>query len=283
MSQKVYEKMTNLIIKKMEEGTVPWKRPWNGKAARLGEHHNAQTGKPYRGANAILTHLTGFESPQWLTYKQAQDQGCQVRRGEIGTPILFWGSYEKKKKGQDEQAESILFVRYYTVFNAQQIEGMEDELADTQEVIQFNPIERADKLLREFADAPQIVHEKQRAYYNKIDDLINMPRKNSFHSIEEYYSTLFHELGHSTGHKSRLNRKSLNTINSFGSHSYSKEELVAEISSAFLCSMASISEKTIDNQAAYIEGWLEVLKKDSRLFVQAAQQAQKAVDYITNL
>ena len=155
---------------------------------------------------------------------------------------------EKEKKEDDGQ--SIPFLKCYTVFNAQQIEGMEDAIPKQKKDIEFNPIERAEKILREFADSPQVVHRQQRAFYNSTRDFINLPQKETFKSIEEYYSTLFHELGHSTGHETRLNRKTLNKINSFGDHSYSKEELVAELSSAFLCEKSGISSAVIDNQAA---------------------------------
>ena len=286
MGQKVFEKITNLIIKKMEDGVVPWKRPWNGSTARLGQHKSAHTGKAYRGANAFLTHLSGYDSPEWLTFKQAKDKGFHVKKGERGTPILFWNWMEKKggtdpKTGMEEDGtEHIPFVRYYTVFNAQQIDGMEDKVPETKDIIEFNPIGEAEKILEGFSDTPKIVHEKQRAFYNSHIDLINLPKKGTFNSTEEYYSTLFHELGHSTGHVSRLGRKTLAEINAFGDHAYSKEELVAEITSAFLCGKSGIGQKVIDNQAAYIDGWLGRLKKDPKLFVHAAQQAQKAADYI---
>ena len=158
---------------------------------------------------------------------------------------------------------------------------MEGELPKEQGTLEFNPIEKADGLVANFQYAPGIIHESQRAFYNRYDDLVNMPKRETFHTVEEYYSTLFHELGHSTGHVNRLNRKTLQEINKFGDHSYSKEELVAEMSSAFLCSIAGISDAVIDNQAAYLNGWLKELRKDSSLFIHAAQQAQKAVDHIT--
>ena len=278
MSKKVYERITNAVIEKMEQGTVPWRRPWSGTAAKLGEHKNALTGKRYRGVNALLTHLSGFDSPKWLTYKQAKEKGGTVKKGEKGTPIVFWHWVEKEKDGK---IEKIPFVRYYTVFNGRQIEGIEDEAEVPQEEIEFNPIEKAERLFKSFGDAPPVAHKVQKACYNKARDEINLPRKETFQSVEEYYSTLFHELTHSSGHENRLNRKSLIEIKTFGDHAHSKEELVAEMGSAFLCSMAGIEQKVLDNQAAYIDGWLTKLKKDEKLFISSAQAAQKAVDYMT--
>ncbi|MCY4645014.1 MAG: zincin-like metallopeptidase domain-containing protein [Bacteriovoracales bacterium] len=291
MSQKVFERITNLIVEKMERGTVPWKRPWNGNTAKLGEHQNALSGRTYRGANALLTYLSGYDSPHWLTFKQAKDRGGVVKKGERGTPILFWHfpkEVEESKKDQGEKKERFPFVRYYTVFNARQIEGIkclekkeEQAEGEKKDNIEFNPIEKAEALIDKYEDAPKIGHENQRACYDYSRDLVNMPKKESFNSVEEYYATLFHELAHSTGHEGRLKRKSLMEIDTFGDHAYSKEELVAEMSAAFLSSMAGIETKVIDNQASYINGWMEKLKKDSKLFVHAAQCAQKAVDYMT--
>ena len=281
MSQKVYEVVTRKITEKLEAGVIPWKRPWSGSMANLGTHKNAVTGKTYRGVNAILTHLAGYDSPKWMTFRQAKSKGYNIKKGEKGMPVLFW-NWTKKEDEQDDDSKSYqAFIRYYTVFNAQQIEGMENEITEYKDILEFNPIDQAEKIIKGFTDAPTIKQKFQRAYYDRINDYVNLPKETSFNSIEEYYSTLFHELGHSTGHISRLNRKSLNAINNFGDHSYSKEELVAELSAAFLCSFAGIGPTVIDNQAAYIDGWLGRLKKDPRLFVQAAQQAQKAVDYIT--
>ena len=164
MSQKVYERITGLVIQKMEAGTVPWKRRWSGANARLGQHKNHLTGKSYRGANAVLTYFSGFNSPKWLTYKQAKDNGLQVKKGEKGTPILFWNWAKRKPKEdinlvlalESEGTKKLYpFLKTYTVFNAQQIEGMEDELPDTKDVIEFNPIERAEKLLRGLRTLPK--------------------------------------------------------------------------------------------------------------------------------
>ncbi|MCY4644085.1 MAG: zincin-like metallopeptidase domain-containing protein [Bacteriovoracales bacterium] len=292
MNEKVFERVTNLIIEKMETGTVPWKRPWSGSTAKLGQHQNALSGKVYRGANAILAYLSGHDSPYWLTFNQAKERGGNIKKGEKGTTILYWHfPKEEEGKGNDEgkKKECLPFVRYYTVFNARQIEGIKclekkerQEEGEKGDALKFNANEKAEELIGRYRNAPEVCHKRQRAYYDRTLDLINMPRKESFKSVEEYYSTLFHELAHSTGHQNRLKRKSLLDIRTSGDHAYSKEELVAEISAAFLSSMAGIETKVIDNQTAYINGWLKKLKKDSKLFIHAAQCAQKAVDYITD-
>ena len=279
-----YQVVTDRIIEKLEQGVVPWRMPW----LRMQERPQSLfTFKPYRGINSLITQMAGFSSPYFLTYRQALEIGGQVKRGEHGIPIVYWGRIEKENDGMNESEEkkSSFFARYYTVFNILQVEGLPEKFYKTATLKQndFSPIEAAEKILQKSRCKPNIQHQTQRAYYQKDLDFINLPKADSFTSSEEYYSTLFHELTHSTGHESRLNRKTLFEVNAFGDHSYSKEELVAELGSAFLCHESGITAKVIDNQASYISGWLEKLKGDKRLIVQAASHAQKAVDYLLNL
>lgn len=281
---KTCEVITERIIKLLEQGVIPWKKPWVEGAA-LGEHQNLITQHQYRGINALLTVASGFSTPYWLTYKQAQEYGGQVRKNETGTPIVFW------KFGTKEDAEgnekSWAFATHSTVFNLDQIEGLDSIklLAKRRksERIKFEPIQKCEELVAKYLESgPSLDHREQRAYYRPSTDSVNMPKPESFSSVPEYYSTLFHELTHSTGHVSRLGREGITERNYFGSHNYSKEELVAEMGAAFLCAIAGIETATIDNSASYIACWLAKLKSDNRLILSAASQAQKSTDLIIN-
>ncbi len=285
MKSKIYDRVTSLIIEKLESGVVPWQKSWGGECAELGTHINKKTGKPYRGINAILTYMMGFDSNEWLTFNQAREMGGKVRKGEKGLPIIFWSFPDEKKdsekeKDSTEEEAKRPFAKSYTVFNIRQIEGIDQPVSEEFKGIDFEPIEKAESIVSGYEDAPSIEHGFSSAAYRLKADQVIMPEKNNFHSVEEYYSTLFHELVHSTGAEERLKRKSLLKSKKFGDHAYSKEELVAEIGSAFLCSLSGISPKVHDNQAAYIKSWLEAFKNDSTLIVQASQQAQKAAEYI---
>ena len=226
--------------------------------------------------------MMGYANPYWMTFKQAQKLNAKVIKGEKGTPLVYWNFIEKKNA--DGEDKTIPFMRYYTVFNADQIEGLEDNFYPKPvEQIKFKKIDKCEKIVSKFKNKPKIQHIEQRAYYRPSNDMVNMPASDTFKTREEYYSTLFHELGHSTGHKTRLNRKGITDLNLFGSHDYSKEELVAEMTASFLCGVSGIENTTIDNSAAYLKGWLQVLKKDSKLIVAAAQLAQKGADYIQGI
>lgn len=279
---KTFEVVTDRIVKILESGTVPWRKTW-AEGAGLGEHQNLISQHGYRGINAMVTAASGFNSPYWLTYKQAVDHGGQVKRGEKSTPIVFWKF--GCKENQDGEEKSWAFANYSNVFNLDQIEGMDSVklLAKRRKAnkIEFKPIETCEKIASTYlATGPMLEHREQRAFYRPSTDSVNMPKRESFDSVEAYYATLFHELTHSTGHGSRIGRNGITDKNYFGSHAYSKEELIAEMGSAFLCSHAGIDTPTIDNSAAYIQSWLNVLKSDSKLVLQAASQAQKAFDLI---
>jgi antirestriction protein ArdC len=229
-----------------------------------------------------------FESPYFLTFKQAKELGGFVKSGEKACPVIFWKWLEKQDPGGDSFDENgnrisrIPMLRYYSVFNVAQTEGIpSDKIPPTVTSNNpFNPVEAAQSIVDGMPHKPLILNSEARAYYRPSTDLVNVPRPNLFHLPEEYYSTLFHELTHSTGHESRLNRKGIVELNSFGSHEYSKEELVAEMGAAYLSAQSGIVESTIQNSAAYISGWLKRLRNDNKFVVQAAAQAQKAADFI---
>lgn len=272
------------ILKKLEEDTLPWMKPWTGSNVPLGSNKNFKTGKTYRGVNAILTFNNQFSSPNWLTFKQINELGYHLKKGSTGTPVVFWGSKKVVKESDSENEEdkvyNLRFMKHYMVYNLDQIEGVECPDREEIKLNKFEGIEAAESIIANYENAPRIVFESQRAFYNKIGDFINMPVKESFNCAESYYSTLFHEAAHSTGHKSRLNRKSLMDATYFADHEYSKEELVAEIASSILCREIGIHAKVEDNQAAYVKGWLSKLKQDPNILIDACCKAQSAVDHI---
>lgn len=284
MAKTAYEVVTERLIERLEAGTAPWRQPWVA-GAEIGSHCNLTTRKPYRGINAIMTGLQGFPSPYWLSFKQASEIGAHVRKGERGTPVLWFSMFKKEEvqPNGEVKGHTIPVVKWSTVFNLSQIDGLSPRLLElTKPATEkpFEPIEECERVVRDMPDAPIIVEgREQRAFYMPACDAVNMPARGSFETPASFYATLFHELGHSTGHAKRLDRE-LSKVNLFGSHAYSKEELVAEMTSAFLCGHAGIDTVTLDNSAAYLAGWIRVLRGDSKLAVQAASAAQKAADFI---
>ena len=263
----VYEVITNSILEKLDKGVIPWRKPWYAPAAR-----NWKSGKLYNGINSLL--LSGGE---YVTYKQALEAGGQVKRGEHGTPVVYF-NWTVKEDEETGKKQSKAFLKYYTVFEISQCEGIETKMPDYKP-LDFNPIEAAENIVSSYKDKPEIRHGVPSAFYNRTLDFVNMPGRERFTSSQEYYCTLFHELVHSTSHETRLNRKECAGAK-FGSKAYSREELVAEIGAAMLCGVAHIENVTLDNSAAYIDSWSRILRTDSRMVVIAAQQAQKAADYI---
>ena len=265
---KVYEMVTERIIALLEKGVIPWRRPW-----RNGVAVNWKTQKPYRGINALL-----LEPGEYATFKQVAEAGGKVKKGEKGQIVVFW-TWIEKEDPETEEMVKIPFLRYYTVFEInKQCEGLQSKR--NEDTFQHDPIAEAEKICQGYADAPPIRFASGKAYYVPKLDYISVPPLCDYEKPQEYYSTLFHEMVHSTGHENRLNRPGVTELAGFGSESYSKEELVAEIGAAMLCGIAGIDNHTIENSAAYIGGWLRKLKEDKRLIVLAAAQAQKAADYI---
>lgn len=271
----VYELVTDKILEKLKAGVVPWKQPWKGGAA--GCPKNLVSGKDYRGANVFLLAMQGYVSPYFVTYKQAQDKGGQVRKGEKGSPIIYWATGEKK----DKPGEKYFMLRYYTVFNVGQCDNV--KAPETGEITptDFNPIAECEAVVSAYADAPKVTHTctklQARACYHPGIDAVTMPDRGTFIDAEHYYSTLFHELVHSTGHEKRLARE---FGACFANHAYSFEELVAECGAAFLCGQTGIVDKTLDDSASYIASWMRKLKDEPRWMVEAASKAAKAADWI---
>jgi len=276
----IAEVITSRIIEKLEAGCIPWHKPWTPLAG-AGAPRNLLSGKPYRGINILILASQQYSCPFWLTYKQAQDKGGSVRKGEAGTPVVFWNWIEVADSETGDE-KKIPFMRYYTVFNLEQTEGIEAPPSPAVTEIPFNSIQAAEDIIAAMPKRPEIRHSGSRAFYKPACDFVNMPPRKTFHQEEGYYCTLFHEIGHATGHSSRLGRKGVTECAAFASHEYSKEELVAEMAAAFLCAETGIEQATIDNSAAYIQSWLEELKNDKSMVILAAGQAQRAVDFILN-
>lgn len=271
----VYEIVTQKVLDKIDQGTIPWRKPWG----TYGRQRNYVTRRPYSGMNQFLLNTTEYQSPFWLTYHQAKKLGGVIKKDQLGKSeiAVFWKILESRHKnvrtGADE-VNTIPLLRFYKIFNTEQT-TLNVELKEAT-LLQHTPIERCEQIIDGYEDAPPIRYKGERACYIPSLDMIHMPKMELFGKVEEYYSTLFHELGHSTGHEQRLNRGGLN--GSFGSDPYAKEELIAEMTAAFLCGHAYID--VLDNSAAYIDGWRKRLSEDKNLVIQAAAQAQKAANYI---
>jgi antirestriction protein ArdC len=281
-----YAIVTEKIINLLEQEIVPWRRPWSA----TGQPCNLITRKPYRGINYFLLSASKFVSPFWLTLKQANQLGGSVRKGEQSTMIVFWKVDEAQNDdglNQDEsapQSKRRFLLRYYRAFNAEQCDLPQrvlDKLPKV-ETYQHDPIEAAERIIAGMPNPPEIVRAGSQAFYSPITDRVTLPPRELFTSPEEEACTIFHECSHASGAPKRLNRSSIAEAAPFGSPTYSFEELVAEMSAAFLCAEAGISPAVISNQAAYIQGWLAKIRSDKRLVIMAAAQGQKAADVILN-
>ena len=273
MNIKSYERITERIETLLAAGVVPWHKPWK---ASTGLPRNLITQKPYRGINVFLLMAMGYESPNWLTFRQAIQLGGSVKKGEKSCPVVFWKQF-KIEDEESGEAKKIPILRIYHVFNTAQCEELKTVPAP--EEVPF-VVTSAAEIVAKMPQPPKIKSGMSHAFYQPVNDTVGMPERKRFETEDAYHATLFHELIHSTGHESRLKRQSIMERNGFGSMPYCKEELVAELGSAFLCGQAEIVDRTIDNSAAYIEGWLDSLKDDPTLIVYAAAQAQKAADFI---
>lgn len=283
----VYSQVTEQILEKLSDGSVPWRKPWSG-----GLPKNLVSGKNYRGVNALLLGFcTDYPSKYWLSFKQAKEKGGFVRRGEHGQAVVYWHwrTPEEMAKlaaalGKEHVSPCFPFVS--RVFNLCQCDGIAAPPDDIQTRAHFR-LDEAEAVVAGMPNRPRIEYVNSsagaRAGYSPSEDRIVIPVLERFESAEEFYSTLFHEMIHSTGHKSRVNREAIRERGHWGDADYSKEELVAEMGSAFLCAEVGIGGRTVDNSAAYIGGWLSVLKADRRMLVEAAQAAQHAVDYILDV
>lgn len=273
----VYDMVTERIIAELEKGSIPWEKPWTG--VRSGAY-NRVSKKAYSLLNQMLLKHTG----EYATFKQWTDLGGHIKKGEKSEMVVFWKIFEKEETNSDtgeKEVQKIPMLRYYNVFHISQVEGVEPLAIPFRDV---EPIEEADKVIADYVARENIEFTEcasNEAYYSPSKDCVVVPMKEQYKLINEYYSTTFHELTHSTGHKNRLDRLKSGQNAAFGSENYSKEELVAEIGSASIMNLLGIeTKKTFRNSAAYIQNWLQVLKNDSKFIVSAAGRAEKAVNYI---
>lgn len=297
----IYAEITNRIISELENGKIPWHKPWVSVNSLAVSH---VTGKPYSLLNQLM-----LRPGEYITYNQVQKEGGKVKKGEKASVVVFWKFVyadpqkkeetdeskpknkkrkSKKEMPEEKKEEQILvrkrvpILRYYNVFHIDQCEGIKPKLKPVEMPNGAEANEMADGIMNEYIDREKIklcYEEGNDAYYNPVADVIVLPRKAQFNNTAEFYGTAFHEMTHSTGHKSRLNR--IEKKAAFGNEEYSKEELVAEIGSSALvhhCGMET--PDSFRNSAAYIQSWLRVLRDDKRFVVSAAGKAERAVKFI---
>lgn len=268
----LYQDVTDRIVTAIESGTMPWIKPW---ASEDCAQKNAITGRAYSGVNSLLLGISGFASPSWLTYKQAQAVGANVRKGEKGTRIVFFKAFKLEDKNSDESAQKIIpILRCFTVFNTAQVDGLPEKYIAPivkREVDYTATNEQAEAAL----SMARVEHGGATACFIPSMDKICLPHKADFRTTPEYYAIAMHELTHWTGHESRLKRE---FGKRFGDKAYAFEELVAELGAAFLCSRFGIDGEL--QHDAYISSWLDVLKSDKRAIFTASSAAKKAAEFV---
>lgn len=279
----LYAEVTARVIRELEEGRLPWVQPWDSARCGCAMPQNAQTDRLYSGINVLILWAAatdqGFSSHRWLTYAQAQAAGGHVRRGEVGTTVCYADRFtpkDEEKRAQDEgrEARQLAFLKRFTVFNIDQCEDLPETLTcDFPSLTACEIIPVADALIA--ATGAEFRVGGPQAFYSTGGDFISVPPQQAFRDPINYYRTALHELGHWTGHPTRLHRPQSGV---YGSSEYAREELVAEMASAFVCAFLSI--QTTVRHADYIGAWLEVLRGDERAIFRAASQASKAADYL---
>lgn len=278
-SLNVYEMVTERIIKQLEQGTIPWQKPWGG--VRSGAF-NRISKRPYSLKNQLLLEHPG----EYCSFQQWKSLGGHIKKGAKSEFVVFWKIIdveEKNDKGEIEK-KKLPLLRYYNVFHISQVEGVEPlkEKLNTE----IEPIEEADRIIKEYVDREHITFKEcisDKAFYRPMTDTVVVPLKEQYKNINSFYQVAFHEITHSTGAQNRLDRD-IKELAPFGSEIYSKEELVAELGSAFLINHLGIETKgTFQNSASYIESWLKVLKNDNKFIISASSKAEKAVNYILGI
>lgn len=277
----LYQTITDTIVEVLNKGVVPWCKPWSsGAQAPV----NALSNKPYRGVNVLLLSLSPYADHRWLTFKQVQEREGAVRKGERSTLVVFWKRWQPPATPDEDESRAspeIPVLRYFRVFNIEQCEGLSlPELYRPAPLSEDQRIQRAELMAGSMPDPPKRVERKGGAFYRPKEDLVQIPPLADYRTPDDYYATLFHELGHATGHERRLNRPGVTGTIQFGSGEYSKEELVAELTSAFCCATLALDKALLESSASYIGGWLKVLRSDPKAVVMAAAQAQRATDLI---
>jgi antirestriction protein ArdC len=272
----LYQEVTDRIIAALRNGVCPWRKDWNATSDTPRNWDN----RPYRGINWLTLSTLAFTSPVYVTFKKALELGGQVRKGEKGQLVVFWKFFKSKDIDPNTgKFKMIPMLRHYYVFNVDQCENL--PTIPTVDARPFEPLEECERIVASMPQAPAISEDgRGRCFYRPSSDSVHMTDRHAFKSTEGFYGTLFHELGHATGHPTRLNRPGITEKANFGSETYSREELVAELTSANLCAHAGIASPVIDNQAAYLQSWLNVLQADTKAIVWAAGKAARAADFI---
>lgn len=279
----IYTEVTDKIIAAIEAGTAPWIKPWKtGISGGNGTMPmNAHSGQYYRGVNVLLLWMTadagGYNSNQWMTFKQALEIGGNVKKGEKGTEVIFYKQVTLKndEADKDEKAQTVPMLRTFHVFNVEQMENLPASMFEPKEMVVNLPLdERVENTVKKCGAVIKFGGDK--AFFSPARDMIAMPEPDAFNSPTDFYGTMLHELTHWTGHENRLNRKM--TCKKWGDESYAFEELIAELGAAYLCTHYQLDGKL--QHADYIAGWLKVLKSDKKAIFTAAAQASKASDYI---
>ena len=266
----VYDIVVTRIMEALDKGIVPWKQTWTSTTP-----FNAVSNKPYRGINMFLLSIMPYKDPRYLTFKQVTDLDGKVIKGSKSTPVVFW-SMNRYNDAITGEEKMIPFLKYYNVFNVEQCEGLKLKPLEKNN----DKITTGESIVDGYNDKPIISHGAgMRPCYIPSKDEVQIPPIGNFNDSDKYYSVLFHELGHSTGASSRLNRKGVANFDAFGTAQYSEEELIAEFSSAFLCAEAGISND-IAQVASYIDGWKKYIITNPKDLITCASKAQKAVDYI---
>ena len=286
----LYQDFTDQVIKQMEDNNMNWSKPFT--TTILNGHHNVISKKPYQGMNCfsigLSVHKNGFKSNEWATFNQWKNLGAKIKKGSKGTEILYWNIKEYEDKTNKDEKVKIPFLKYFVVFNADQVDGYETKEKGLKD---FN-LKEIDNWKTHFKTDTFVENTKadintaNKAFYSPNGDFIGMPPKEDFKGDKEntkeqyYYSTLLHELTHWTGHSSRCNR---DLKNRFGSKAYAMEELVAEIGSAFLCSHLGVTKAPTPNHGRYLNNWLEVLKEDKKAIFKAFSLSKVSSEYLLEL
>jgi antirestriction protein ArdC len=274
--------VTDRICDLLERGVVPWRRPWTGNFPT-----NYDSGKEYQGINTLLLGGTAlaqeYKSPYWLTFRQAQKHGGHVKAGEHGS-IIVWkesGYFKSKDDAGETIVKPFFYMKYYTVFNLEQCQGVPDKVPPMANVtVDQSMVERCEAVIQGMPTPPRFAIGQEAAYHPRTD-IVELPSMEYFESVEAYYSTKYHELTHSTGTAHRLSRPGVTDGARFGTHKYSHEELVAEMGAAYLCARAGIDCPAVtENSAAYMASWLRTLSADKTVLLKAAGKSSAAVEYI---
>jgi len=278
----IYKLVADDILGALDKGVIPWVQPWSTEGGKLLSQRNAFTNRLYTGSNVFALYIAGHSDPRWATFNSIVKAGGRVRKGAKSRAVIMWKFVESEDRDNPGKFRTVPILRYYRVINIEDTEGL--DLPSNKQPARaagFDPIVEAETIANNY-HGPTVSHDGgARAYYRSDSDSIHLPPKYTFNDAGGYYGTLFHELSHSTGHKSRLDR--LQGNGPFGSCGYGREELIAEFSAAYLSATAGIDGRTIDNPAAYIASWKRTIRADMRCVVVAAGRAQKASDYVLGL